>query len=89
MASRTALIKPLVILLLLAALLTVIAQNRAPVQTHFLLITFEMPQILLLALTALGGFIVGLLTAALLRRGRTWPAPGAASGNAEDGSRPG
>lgn len=59
-------VKPLV-LLLVVALLIVIAQNRAPVQTHFQLITIEMPQILLLALTALAGFAVGLLVPALMR----------------------
>lgn len=66
-------LKPLVMLLLVAALLIVIAQNRAPVQTHFLLITIEMPQILLLALTALAGFAVGLLVPALIRPRRVWP----------------
>jgi uncharacterized integral membrane protein len=59
--------------LLLAALLTVILQNRAPVQTRFLFITFEMPQILLLALTALAGLVVGLLLPAFLRRRRQQP----------------
>jgi uncharacterized integral membrane protein len=71
-------VKPAVLLLLVAALLTVIAQNRAPVQTHFLLVTVEMPHILLLALTALGGFVVGLLVSALRRR-RVWPRPPADS----------
>ena len=75
-------LKPMVLLLLVVALLIVIAQNRAPVQTHFLLITIEMPQILLLALTALGGFAVGLLVPALMRPRRVWPRRPADSGQA-------
>ncbi|WP_119353234.1 lipopolysaccharide assembly protein LapA domain-containing protein [Azohydromonas sediminis] len=67
-------VRPAVLLLLVAALLTVIVQNRAPVQTHFLLVTVEMPHILLLALTALGGFVAGMLVSALRRR-RVWPRP--------------
>lgn len=51
------------ILVLVLALGIVIIQNRGPVQTHFLLITIEMPQILLLLLTAAGGFALGLLVA--------------------------
>ena len=38
-------------------------QNRNPVQAHFLLITVEMPHILLLILTAGLGFTLGLLVA--------------------------
>jgi uncharacterized integral membrane protein len=51
------------ILALVLVLGTVIIQNRAPVQTHFLLITVEMPHILLLLLIAGGGFALGLLVA--------------------------
>ena len=70
-------------LLLIAALVVVVAQNRAPVQTHFLLITVEMPQILLLALTAAAGFALGLLAPALMRRShRVWPRPDGASRSA-------
>jgi uncharacterized integral membrane protein len=78
--------KPIAIVLLIAALLTVIAQNRAPVQTHFLLVTVEMPQILLLALTALGGFAVGLLVPALVRPRRRWPRRAAASSGYDEPS---
>lgn len=77
-------VKPIALALLLAALLIVIAQNRAPVQTHFLLITIEMPQILLLALTALAGFVVGLLVPALVRPRRVWPRPPAEPGPGGD-----
>ncbi len=89
--NKTSFVKPLVIVLLIAALAIVIAQNRAPVQTHFLLITIEMPQILLLALTALGGFVVGMLVPALIRPKRVWPRPPADSRHDDqggDGQRP-
>lgn len=70
--QRTTAIKLGAIAIIVAALAMVIAQNRAPVQTHFLLITIEMPLILLLALTALGGFVLGVLVALLARaRGDT------------------
>ncbi len=78
-------VKPIALLLLVVALLIVIAQNRAPVQTHFLLITIEMPQILLLALTALAGFAVGLLVPALVRPKRIWPRRPADSSHGEQG----
>jgi uncharacterized integral membrane protein len=78
--------KPIAMLLLVAALLAVIAPNRVPVQTHLVLVTIEMPQILLLSLTALGGFVVGLLVPALTRRRRVWPRPrGGSSWHERDG----
>lgn len=49
------------ILVIVCALVVVIVQNRSPVQAHFLLITVEMPVILLLLLTAGLGFALGLL----------------------------
>lgn len=45
------------------ALAAVTLQNSSPVQTHFLLMTVEMPLVLLLPLTAGLGFALGLLTA--------------------------
>ncbi|HBI14738.1 MAG TPA: hypothetical protein DDY20_04375 [Desulfobulbaceae bacterium] len=51
------------ILILVCTLAAVILQNRSPVQAHFLLITVEMPVILLLLLTAGLGFALGLLAA--------------------------
>ena len=56
-------IKLIGILVLVCALGAVIVQNRNPVQTHFLLVTVEMPHILLLLLTAGLGFALGLLVA--------------------------
>jgi len=55
--------KLLGILVLVLVLGIVIIQNRAPVRTHFLLITVEMPHVLLLLLIAGGGFALGLLVA--------------------------
>jgi uncharacterized integral membrane protein len=51
------------ILALVLVLGIVIIQNREPVRTHFLLITVEMPHVLLLLLTAAAGFALGLLVA--------------------------
>ncbi len=56
-------IKLIAILILVCALTIVIVQNRGPVQAHFLLITVEMPVILLLLLTTGLGFALGLLAA--------------------------
>lgn len=49
------------VLALVAALGIVILQNRDPVETHFLFFTFTLPRIVLLFLTALGGFVAGIL----------------------------
>ncbi len=51
------------IVVLVLLLGTLIFQNSAPIQTHFLMITITMPQILLLALVLGGGFCLGLLAA--------------------------
>lgn len=54
-------LKLIAIICLVAGLITITLQNRAPVTTHFLLVTFRLPQIVLLGLTALAGFCLGLL----------------------------
>ncbi|MDX1682580.1 MAG: LapA family protein [Phycisphaeraceae bacterium] len=52
-------------------LLTIIVlQNREPVETDILLMTVEMPRIVLLLVTLATGFIAGLVTAGVL-----WPGP--------------
>ncbi len=56
-------IKLIAMLVLVCSLGLVILQNRNPVQAHFLLMTLEMPLILLLLLTAGLGFALGLLVA--------------------------
>jgi uncharacterized integral membrane protein len=56
-------IRLIAMLVLVLVLGTVIIQNRAPVETHFLFITVTMPHILLLLLSIGGGFALGLLVA--------------------------
>jgi uncharacterized integral membrane protein len=61
----------LILLLILAVILTLlVAQNTAPVQMRFLWMIGEVPAVLLLFLTAAGGFILGLLAALLVKTGR-------------------
>ena len=51
------------------ALMLVAVQNRTSVQGHFLWFTAEVPTILLLFLTAAGGFVLGLLVALFVKSG--------------------
>jgi len=51
------------------ALVLVVVQNTAPVQVRFLWLTAEVPAIVLLFLTAAGGFVSGLLVALIVRSG--------------------
>lgn len=60
--------KTIVIMLLTLGIALLALQNQQPVETYFLFFTFEMPQVVLLFLTASAGFSVGLLVA--LRVGR-------------------
>ena len=57
------------ILVLAVALAVVVLQNTAPVQVSVLWLTGEVPAVLLLFLTAGGGFILGLLVALLMKGG--------------------
>lgn len=66
--------KLVTILAITMALGALLIQNRAPVQTRFLMLTVEMPQILLLVLAVGGGFALGLLTA-LTRFSKSTPKP--------------
>ncbi|MBL9141622.1 MAG: LapA family protein [Phycisphaerae bacterium] len=66
--------KLIAILVLVVLLGTIIVQNRGPVETHLLVVTVTMPQILLLALTAAGGFVIGVLAAMTGRTKPTKPA---------------
>ena len=50
-------------------LVLLVVQNRAPVQTHFLWLTAEVPAFLLLFLTLAGGFALGLLVALFVKTG--------------------
>lgn len=58
-----------ILLVLFIALALLIAQNTTPFQVRFLWLTTEMPGIILLFLTALGGFGAGLLVALLAKNG--------------------
>lgn len=51
------------------ALMMLVVQNTAPVQARFLWMSAEIPAVVLLFLTAAGGFIAGLLVAMLVKRG--------------------
>ena len=62
-------VKLLFILAISLALVLLVVQNRAPVQTHFLWLTAEVPAILLLFLTLAGGFVLGLLVALFVKTG--------------------
>jgi len=57
----------IVILTLSLVIALAVAQNTAQVQAHFLWFTKERPAILLLFLTAVGGFVLGLLVALFMR----------------------
>lgn len=58
-------IKIITLVLLSGAIGAVVIQNRATVKVTVLYAQFELSLILLLGLTALAGFVVGLLVAAL------------------------
>jgi uncharacterized integral membrane protein len=77
-------LKSLAWLLTLALLAALVLQNSAPVQMQLLMITVEMPQILLVLLAAGLGFVLGLMAPALWKGRRSWPRPAAASQWQED-----
>ena len=62
-------VKLVLILVLSLALVLVVIQNTASVQGRFLWFTAEMPAILLLFLTAAGGFVLGLFVALFVKSG--------------------
>ncbi len=59
------------ILALTLTLGALLIQNRAPVQTHLLMVTVELPRILLLLLATGGGFALGLFVALVARANST------------------
>ncbi len=63
-------VKLAVLLLIGLGVLLVVIQNTAPVQARFLWMTAEIPAIVLLFVTAVGGFVAGLLAALLVKRGQ-------------------
>ncbi len=62
-------IKLIFLLTISLALALVVVQNTAPVNARFLWLTAEVPVIVLLFLTAAGGFVSGLLSALLVKSG--------------------
>ena len=62
-------IKLVFLLTISLALALVVVQNTAPVNARFLWLTAEVPVIVLLFLTAAGGFVSGLLSALLVKSG--------------------
>ena len=62
-------IKLALILALSLSLMLVVVQNTTSVQGRFLWFTAEIPVILLLIFTAVGGFILGLIVAMFVKNG--------------------
>ena len=62
-------IKLVLLLTISLVLVLVVVQNTAPVNARFLWLTAEVPVIVLLFLTAAGGFVSGLLSALLVKSG--------------------
>ena len=60
-------VKLALLLTLSFALVLVVAQNTDPIHARFLWFTAEVPAVVLLFLTAAGGFISGLFVALLLK----------------------
>lgn len=56
--------KFMTLLITTAVILVVVFQNRAPVQTRFLVFSFSLPQIVLLLIAVGLGFVAGLTVAA-------------------------
>ncbi len=63
-------VKIILALVLCLALLALIVQNTAPVETRFLWIKRELPAIVLLLATTVGGMLLGLFLALRLARSR-------------------
>ncbi|TVR65021.1 MAG: DUF1049 domain-containing protein [Gemmatimonadales bacterium] len=61
-------VKTVLILVLSFALVTAVVQNTAVVEARFLWMTTETPVVILLFLTSVGGFALGLLVSLLIQR---------------------
>lgn len=81
----------LVLILVLALLVAVLVlQNTDTVETRVLFVTMSMPQAVLLFVTALFGFVLGILVSLLWLRGdRRHPAPTARRTGSGPGPGPG
>lgn len=69
--------KMVALLVLVVLVVVVIMQNTDPVQMRFLWMTGQVPAVLLLFLTAAGGFIIGLIVTLHAKggKGTTKPHP--------------
>lgn len=65
--------KLVLLLVLTVSLLVVGLQNTAPMHMRFFWLTGEAPAVLLLVVTAAGGFVLGLLVALIVRSGAKSP----------------
>ena len=61
-------IKIVLIAVVLTLAVVVALQNKEQVETKFLFTSITMPRVMLLLLTLALGFIIGIITAGLLRR---------------------
>ncbi|MCD4689755.1 MAG: lipopolysaccharide assembly protein LapA domain-containing protein [Desulfuromonadaceae bacterium] len=61
-------VKISVLLLIGLGVVLIVIQNTAPVQARFLWMTAEVPVVVLLFVTTVGGFVSGLLAALFLKR---------------------
>jgi len=67
--NRMQILKIVVVAIIAIAMIVVIAQNTAAVDTRLLFVTVTMPRALLLLLTLATGFVLGLFfSAAIIRR---------------------
>lgn len=62
-------VKSAILVIIGLALMLLVVQNTAPVQTRFLWMVADIPAVVLLFLVATGGFIAGVLATWLLGRG--------------------
>ena len=62
-------VKLVALLVLVIALTILVLQNQTPWQVRFLWLAGEVPGIILLFVTTSAGFVAGLITAFLARRG--------------------
>lgn len=64
----------LIFMLLLSIIIAlVIVQNTAYMQAHFLWFSVRMPTVVLLALTAIGGFVLGILVSLFMKsKKKSW-----------------
>jgi len=62
-------VKLVFILTIILALILLVVQNTSPLQVRFLWFSAEMPAVLLLLLTAVGGFALGILVVIFMSSG--------------------